>query len=327
MTRHLSQHPIHPSFGAFTMHTHRLLAVAAATAFLAACSSLPATPVTLEQARADYAAARNDSPTVTLAAAELNLAGDALKTANDAFSHDEKLDQVTHLAYLARQRVAIARATALQKTAEVAVTQADGNRDKIRLAARTNELDVAQRNTQDAQRSAADAQRQSAQSQTQAEQAQRQSAASQQLASQTQVRNSQLEAQMKELNARETERGLVVTIGDVLFDTNQAELKPGGMRSVEKLVAFFAEYPLRNAQVEGFTDSTGSQALNQGLSGRRAEAVRQALIQLGVNSTRISAQGYGESFPVATNESLAGRQLNRRVEIVLSGDNGKIVPR
>ena len=120
---------------------------------------------------------------------------------------------------------------------------------------------------------------------------------------------------------------MVITMGDVLFDTGRAELSGGGMRNVEKLGGFLKTYPQRKVMIEGFTDSVGGDAQNQTLSARRADAVRAALQGLGVGSERLATRGYGESFPVAANDSASGRQLNRRVEIVLSDEAGVIAPR
>ena len=120
---------------------------------------------------------------------------------------------------------------------------------------------------------------------------------------------------------------MVITLGDVLFDTNQSQLRSGGMRNVEKLAAFAKQYPRRNLMIEGFTDSIGSDGPNQQLSDDRAGSVRTALLGMGVGSERMTSRGYGESFPVASNDTQAGRQLNRRVEIVVSEDGGTIAPR
>ena len=120
---------------------------------------------------------------------------------------------------------------------------------------------------------------------------------------------------------------MVITMGDVLFDTGRAELRSGGMRNVEKLGGFLMAYPQRKVMIEGFTDSVGGDAQNQTLSARRADAVRAALLSLGVGTERLATRGYGESFPVAANDSTAGRQLNRRVEIVLSDEAGVVTPR
>jgi len=141
------------------------------------------------------------------------------------------------------------------------------------------------------------------------------------------VQNDQLVILLKEMGAKQTDRGLVVTINDVLFDTNQASLKPGGMRSIAKLGSLLKEDTARRVQVEGFTDSTGSHATNEALSARRAEAVRQTLISQGVTPERVSARGLGEEFPVASNDSAAGRQMNRRVEIILLDSGGRVAGR
>lgn len=137
----------------------------------------------------------------------------------------------------------------------------------------------------------------------------------------------EIEKELAELNAQKTERGLVITLSDVLFDVNQARLKPGSERDLEKIADFLREYPERKALVEGFTDNTGSENYNQVLSEQRANAVRSFLIEEGIRSNRIDARGYGESNPVASNATPASRQLNRRVEIVISEDENDIEPR
>jgi len=134
-------------------------------------------------------------------------------------------------------------------------------------------------------------------------------------------------AALKDLQAKSTDRGIVMTLGDVMFDVGKANLKPGGTRVVDKLAGFLGENPQRTVAVEGFTDSTGAEEYNQELSERRAEAVKAALIRSGTDPGRVAIQGYGEEYPVAGNESSSGRQLNRRVEIVLSDETGKVAPR
>jgi outer membrane protein OmpA-like peptidoglycan-associated protein len=193
------------------------------------------------------------------------------------------------------------------------VAAADAQRVKLRLASPTSEADTAQRSAQNAQR--------------QAETSRQQADASQQQAADAQERSVQLEAQMKDMNAKKTDRGMVVTVGDVLFDTNQSQLKPGGLRNMDKVVGFLKQYPMRKVLIEGFTDSSGSDSANQQLSDRRADAVRSALVDSGVSGERIRTQGLGEAYPVASNDNAGGRQMNRRVEIVLSDDSGQIVPR
>ncbi len=325
---------------------YTLTLLAAAT--LAACGSMPANNTMLDQARSEYRDAQASSQMQVLAPAELRQAGEALARANEAFARDEDSTKVTQLAYLARQRVALATEAAGRKDAEAAVAEASAVRDRLRLEARTREADAATRNAALATQDAAASQRQSAASQQQARSAQQQAnasqqradasqqqanesmqaaAASQQQADEAQRRNAALEAQLRDLNAKKTERGMVITIGDVLFDTNQAQLKSGGMRSIERLSGFLKEYPQRKAAIEGYTDSTGSDSTNMALSGRRADAVLSALIGMGVDRNQLISSGYGESYPVAGNDSAGGRQMNRRVEIVLSDENGTVTPR
>ena len=126
----------------------------------------------------------------------------------------------------------------------------------------------------------------------------------------------ELQKQMAALQAEKTERGMVLTLGDVLFDLGEATLAPGASRNIDKIAAFMKSYPERRAVIEGHTDSLGESDYNMDLSRDRAFAVRAALVQAGVSSTRISTQGFGETLPVASNTSAAGRQENRRVEII-----------
>jgi outer membrane protein OmpA-like peptidoglycan-associated protein len=140
-------------------------------------------------------------------------------------------------------------------------------------------------------------------------------------------RNRMLEARMAELNAKQTPRGLVVTLGDVLFDVDRSALKPAGMRMVDQLAEVLKADPQRTVLVEGFTDSTGADAYNQTLSTERADAVRVALLGQGIASTRVASRGYGKANPVGSNDTAAGRQMNRRVEIVLSDESGQIKAR
>jgi OmpA-OmpF porin, OOP family len=136
-----------------------------------------------------------------------------------------------------------------------------------------------------------------------------------------------LETELAELRADRTDRGLVVTLtDDVLFDVDQAELKPGGMQRLARVSEFLRQNPDRNVLIEGHTDSTAPDAYNLALSQRRANAVEDFLISQGVDPTRISAVGYGEQLPIATNDTAAGRQANRRVEIVVLNAGEPIPP-
>lgn len=133
-----------------------------------------------------------------------------------------------------------------------------------------------------------------------------------------------LRAQMEALKAEKTDRGMVLTLGDVLFDLNEAELKPAGERTVARLAEFMLQYENRRVRIEGYTDSTGAEAYNQRLSERRAMSVYESLLSQGISSSRVEVEGYGEAYPVATNDTGYGRQQNRRVEIVISDESGMI---
>jgi len=129
---------------------------------------------------------------------------------------------------------------------------------------------------------------------------------------------SALQREIAELNAKETERGLVVTLGDLLFETGRSELKGNATNNLQTLVAFLNRYPERSVTIEGHTDSVGSREANFDLSQRRADAVRFYLQNQGIASNRLMTAGKGEETPIASNSSASGRQLNRRVEIIIA---------
>lgn len=123
--------------------------------------------------------------------------------------------------------------------------------------------------------------------------------------------------ELKDLQAKQTDQGLVLTLGDVLFDTGKATLKPGARQNIDRLARFLKENPERTVTVEGHTDSTGSTEMNMELSQRRADSVKTALVERGVQGDHITAVGKGPDLPVATNSTPAGRQQNRRVVVVV----------
>ncbi|MDP3668713.1 MAG: OmpA family protein [Telluria sp.] len=288
-------------------------AALASAILLGACSTLPTTTPALDQARGDFVAANNNPQVSTYAPLEFKQASEALDQANAAAARKDSLDKIDKLAYLAKQRIAIAREVAARKAAEADIANSARQRDQVRLEARTAEAERARTAAEGARMAAAAAQSETEQAQAQTREAQ--------------ARAAQLEAQMAELQAKKTERGMVVTIGDVLFATGQASLTPAGMNSVRKLGDVLAQNPQRTVLVEGFTDSVGGTAYNQDLSERRAGAVRDALLGMGIGRERIAVRGYGEAYPVAGNDNAGSRQLNRRVEIVLSNEGEPIPPR
>lgn len=305
-----------------------LLAVAVV---VGACSSTPKTTSLLDQTRSDYRVAQSNPGIASYAPLEMKQAGEALAKANAAAQDRDSAEEIDKLAYLARQKIALTQEVAKQKMAEIEIASAAKQRDQVRLDQRTNEANIAKMNAERSMQAAqlarfdaAAAQSQAQAAQSKAQAALEEMAAAQRKTQEAQARAAQLEAQLAELAAKKTERGIVITLGDVLFGTDLARLNPQGMLTAQKLASVLQQNPQRRVLVEGFTDSSGAAGYNQELSERRATAVQRALQELGVAPERVAMRGYGESHPVAGNDTPANRQLNRRVEIVLSDDSGKV---
>jgi outer membrane protein OmpA-like peptidoglycan-associated protein len=307
-----------------TSFTPVLLTIAA---LLGACSSMPKTTSLLDQTHSDYQAAQNNPKVVRYAPLEMKQAGEAMEKADTSARAHDSSDQIDRLAYLAKQQIALTQEVAKQKSAEADVASAGKERDQVRLAQRTNEADQAKVSAEESRLAARMAETDSAEAQRQTLMARSSAAEAERQMQAAQARTATLEAQLADLAAKKTERGIVITLGDVLFGTDLARLNSDGLHTAQKLATVLQQNPTRTVLVEGFTDSTGSAAHNQDLSERRASAVRSALLDLGVARERISIRGYGETHPVAANDTKENRQLNRRVEIILSGDNGQIAQR
>jgi outer membrane protein OmpA-like peptidoglycan-associated protein len=279
----------------------QMLSLIGLAATLAACSSAPVRNDALEQARSRLDAARADTQVGALAPDELKAAGDSVLAADAAAKARAAKPTVEHLAYLATQRVTIAEETAASRAAQAVTASAAAERDRMRLSLRTAEADAAQRaltaSEQDGARKAAEL-----------------TAANQR----NDARVRDLEAQLAELDAKKTDRGMVVTLGDVLFDTGKSQLRPGSTTNLARLAEFFKRNPERTATIEGYTDNVGSEGMNLALSERRATAVMDALLGMGVTTRQLGARAYGVEKPAADNATAAGRQMNRRVEIVFA---------
>lgn len=291
-----------------------------AVAILAGCNSTTHN-ASLDDAHNRYSNASTNPNVANFAALELRDASDSLGKADQALSKGEDTATVNHLAYLASQKVSIAQETAKQKAAELAVANANVKRTQTSLDARTAEADAANRQVASMKETANQQSEELAAANASA-------AAANANAVSDQATIAKQEQQLKELNAKKTKRGMVITLGDVLFGINKSELKSGGMHNVQKLADFLKEYPKHKVLIEGYTDSTGSAEYNQQLSERRANSVQAALVnQMGISPDRIATRGYGEEFPVAGNDSASNRQMNRRVEIIISDENGTLSPR
>lgn len=274
---------------------NRIVLSLAVAAVLSACSATPERNEALERARAIVPEVER-SPRAGVAAADIANARTSLDAAN-------------------RLTESPARKSDMEFEATNAVLSAQIASEKI-LTAQANE-EVANGTTQ---RQAVLIQAREREARKSAEQA---SDARQQLDA-SQSRADSLETQLADLKLKKTERGLVLTLGDVLFDTGQATLKPGASGTLDRLAAALREQSGRSVVIEGHTDNVGSDQSNQGLSERRAQSVQSALAQRGVARTQITALGKGEHSPIATNDSADGRQSNRRVELIFSEEQPRI---
>jgi outer membrane protein OmpA-like peptidoglycan-associated protein len=267
-----------------------VVAVAATLSGMAGCETAPENSGLLDEARSTVTAAASDPNVTKYASAELDRARKLLVNAEDAAKEKGAKDKTAaHYAYLATQMARISQQRAQERVATARVKAGETERQKILLTARENEVGEARAQTQQAQ---AETQR--------------------------------LAAQLENLQASQTSRGIVLTLDDVLFDSGKAQLKRGAERAIDQITSFLKENPGRRVQVEGFTDSHGADDFNLELSQSRADAVAMAIIQRGVDAERVRALGYGEGYPVASNSSAGSRQLNRRVEIIVSNDHAEI---
>lgn len=267
--------------------SRQLLSYSLLLTTVAACSSAPKMAEGISDIRAEFNTLQAKNELAILAPAAISQAEEAVRAAEQPVKN-EQLSQ--HLVFVADRKVNIALAQAQSRFAEDQQKVLAKNRDDARLDARTTEANQAHQDARLARADAADARQESDDAQ----------------------------AQLALLNARESERGWVVTLGDVLFDTGKANLKSSTSQHLTNLATFLGKYPQRGAIIEGYTDSVGTEEYNLGLSERRADSVSNFLQAQGVQSSRLSSQGKGESFPVANNESASGRQQNRRVEVIIT---------
>ena len=275
--------------------SYSLILAAAAAACVAACTSTPETIEELDAARAVVPQVEA-SPRAGVAATNIAEARKALDRANSLADKGGKVADIQYEASVASRNAQIANEKILTVQANEEVAKGTAERTAVLAEARGRE---AQRSAQQA-RSATE-QAQSAEDRAKA-----------------------LERELADLKGKKTDRGVVVTLGDVLFDTGKATLKPGAYATIERLATVLKEDQARKVLIEGHTDSVGTDEYNQSLSERRAASVQAALFERGVEASQISTVGKGESTPVASNDDAAGRQQNRRVELVFQEDRSRV---
>lgn len=264
---------------------HKLILAGALGAALVGCATAPEEIPELQTARSVVPQVEA-SPRAGVAATYVADARKALDRANRLAEGSGKLEDIQYEARIASLNAEIANERILAAQAREEIEKGTQERQAVLIEARERE---AQRKAREAQEAAA--------------------------------RASSLEQELADLRAKPTPRGMVLTLGDVLFDTGQATLKPGAYTTIERVAEVLKAEPDRRVTIEGHTDSVGAEEFNQALSQRRAAAVESALLERGVARNQIMAVGKGESFPVASNDNASGRQQNRRVELIFA-DSG-----
>lgn len=234
-------------------------------------------PEALDSAREAVEAARQDPDVAQNASVALREAEQQLQSTEQAWESDEDAEEVEHRAYLTQQRVEVARAQAQQAQAQQEIERLGDERQQVLLEAAEGRAEAAKLEVKELEESLSD-----------------------------------LKAQ-----AEETERGTVLTLGEMLFAFDEAQLEAGAERKLQPLANYLAEHPDREVIVEGHTDAVGAEEYNRQLSERRALAVRNYLVRQGIPADRIETKGYGPEYPVASNDTPAGRQQNRRVDVVI----------
>lgn len=311
------------------------------TALAGGCSMEPERDLALERIRSSLSELEGDPQLGDNAPAAVKEAEQAVTAAEQSSKEDEH----KHLMYLAERRVGIAKARAEEVQAREDQAKLEDQRRDVLVALRSEEAARARREAEKARmmsearaEEAARARAEAAQARkrqqelaAQADQARQEADAARQVA-QARTREAELarkeaaalkeqvndlQSRLSNLQTRETERGVVVTVGDVLFEVGKAELKADAIHNLPDLVEFLKSHADRQIRVEGHTDSTGNAEYNLGLSRRRAESVRDLLVDRGIEPSRITTAGLGEDYPVADNSTPEGRRKNRRVDIIL----------
>lgn len=300
------------------MHSARfatsLTTLAAAAALIAGCASAPTVTPALREARSTVSTAQSDPAVLKYASLDIKKASDSLRRAEELSAKRESPADIDSASYVASTQARTAMALAKAATEEEAIKAAEADRERVRADANAARANAAQAQAANAQMAAATAS-------ADANAARQQAAAAQADAANAQAQAAALQQELADLQAKQTDRGMLVTLGDVLFEFGRANIKPAAQASIAKLAHYLNQHPDRRILIEGFTDSVGSDSANLALSQRRSQAVADALRAQGVDPTRIATRGYGEAYPVASNSSSSNRAMNRRVEVYISNDN------
>jgi len=273
----------------------------------------------MDRAKKAYAEAKANPNVEAYAPMELQEAGKAVQVAENA----KETEDILQLGYLAERKTQVAVTIADGKVAERDIDKL--NVDKAQMNARKQTLEL-ERTKQAMERAMSEADRARLAAAADAERAaiaKRQADAEAARAAKAKAESDKLMKELASLKAQQTERGIVLTIGDVLFATGKADLSVSAAKSVGTLAEFLQKNPNRNVLIEGHTDSVGADDYNLALSQRRADSVKDNLLENGIYAGRITAVGYGKKFPVASNDTKAGKAQNRRVDIIILNEGVK----
>jgi outer membrane protein OmpA-like peptidoglycan-associated protein len=320
------------------------IAAAAIAFLLTACVSAPKKDLALEQAKTQLKELKSDEALGGYASLALSDAERAVRQAEAATGNENR----AHLVYIADRRIQIARAVAQREQLEdeldrledehsamlVKASQLDAERARLEAeqarmmsAARAEDADRAREEAQQANIREEETARKAEQAQAEAKAA-KALAISSETAAQLARREAELATeqadtlrrQLENLQLRQTESGVVVTLGDVLFETGQSQLKAEAQTSLVEVIDLLQSQPDNKIRIEGHTDSTGDTAANLLLSEQRAINVMEALVAIGLDPDRVTTAGMGENFPIASNDTEEGRSQNRRVDVILLDD-------
>lgn len=319
-----------------TCFSKSLLSLSLAAVLLSACAIAPKSPDGTANVRQQLMRLQNDGQLALLVPLAIKDAEQAVALAEQP---EKNIAVSAHRLLMAERKVAMANTQAQTRLLELQRDRLNQQRDEVRIAARTREANLARADASAARddaeqarslasRAKADAsgarsdtelaKRQALLASNREQIALSEARSARQQASEADAETNRLRDELAELNARPTERGLVITLGDVLFDSGKDSLKNGSSNHLDKLALFLQNYPERTAAIEGHTDNVGSNAANMLLSQRRADTVKAFLQEQGIAGNRLQATGKGESAPLAANISAGGRAQNRRVEVIIA---------
>jgi outer membrane protein OmpA-like peptidoglycan-associated protein len=276
----------------------------------------------LDRARTARAQAEADQNVAIYGQGPLMEAADAIKAGEKASDYKE----IDHQAYLAERKTLIAKTVTEGKMAETAREASSREKDQLvyqakrQVDAKSRELKGAQMDAKAGAVVLAKIEKEKMDAEEQKRIAQNETMDAEEQARIAREEKAETELFIKELAklmVRQTDRGVIVTLGDVLFATGIAALSPKADDNVDKLVEFMNKYQRVNVLIEGYTDSVGNKKMNLALSRKRANAVKAKLVAKGINPERITTKGYGEKYPIAGNDKIDGRKQNRRVEVLL----------